>query len=158
MSCCQHDIRVGSIRDIVRIVVPRKIVTLGDKCKGCGVELSKDNVVYNNHYIKGKCKNCVDVVPSRTTEARRLQYVSWKFNLTSKEYKERLELQLNGCAVCKQPCKVRQSLAVDHDHKTGLVRDLLCHRCNLILGLAKDNEELLIDLIEYLKRHERKRA
>jgi hypothetical protein len=36
---------------------------------------------------------------------------------------------------------------IDHDHKTNKVRGLLCHACNLTLGLARDNVEILANLI-----------
>lgn len=42
---------------------------------------------------------------------------------------------------------------VDHDHKTGKVRGLLCRRCNDFLGKIKDNRETLARLVEYLKRN-----
>jgi len=48
-----------------------------------------------------------------------------------------------------------KDLAVDHNHKTGQVRQLLCHRCNVILGFAEKAENLdLLSLIHrYQERH-----
>jgi MinD superfamily P-loop ATPase len=66
--------------------------------------------------------------------------------------------QFNGCAICKQPCKTDRELAVDHNHKTGQIRDLLCHSCNVVLGLVNENEDILINMIDYLKRHSKKSA
>ncbi len=43
-------------------------------------------------------------------------------------------------------------ICFDHNHKTGLFRGWICDRCNLILGHAKDNAELLLSLSEYLNR------
>ena len=55
------------------------------------------------------------------------------------------------CLICqKQPTK--RGLFVDHDHATGRVRGLLCHRCNLVLGHAQDNTEVLLSAITYLRR------
>ena len=45
------------------------------------------------------------------------------------EYDALLAAQGGGCAICGNPPKTRR-LHVDHDHKTGKVRGLLCHRCN----------------------------
>ena len=44
-------------------------------------------------------------------------------------------------------------LHVDHDHVTGKVRGPLCHRCNGILGWARDDAQLLRNLAEYLEDH-----
>ena len=68
------------------------------------------------------------------------------------------EAQDGKCAICHNP-ETRKihgrvtDLAVDHDHETGVVRGLLCHRCNFILGLAKDKPQTLLDAAAYLLRH-----
>lgn len=67
------------------------------------------------------------------------------------------------CAICRQPetkmvnGKVRR-LCIDHDHKTGLVRRLLCNDCNYGLGCFKDDPALLEAAIAYLRTHERQDA
>lgn len=49
------------------------------------------------------------------------------------------------CAMCKRPSTdFKNGLALDHDHKTGLVRGLLCHMCNRMLGKFRDQDELLV--------------
>jgi len=49
---------------------------------------------------------------------------------------------------------VERPLSVDHNHRSGENRGLLCDSCNLILGLAKDSQELLRRLIVYLQKHD----
>jgi hypothetical protein len=85
-------------------------------------------------------------------------YLKYKFNMTIEEYDKKLSLQLGGCAICKQPSKINRRLHVDHDHKTGAIRDLLCQRCNRILGLLYEDENLIWDILDYLKRHNEKVA
>lgn len=134
----------------------------GDNCKNCNMPIFEDNSIHKGERLLPYCNSCWpevrDSFPSRTKEARRNQYVEWKFGLSPEEYNKRIELQLGGCAICKQPCNVRATLAVDHDHKTNVVRDLLCHRCNMVLGAVNDDELLLFDMMDYLKRHARKSA
>lgn len=60
-------------------------------------------------------------------------------------------LQQGGvCLICNDPGD-RQALGVDHCHATGLVRGILCDKCNRGLGYFKDNPELLIAASIYLE-------
>jgi hypothetical protein len=63
---------------------------------------------------------------------------SWMklYGITPGQYEEMLAAQGGKCAICSsdKAGKKRQTFAVDHDHDTGLVRGLLCIRCNAHLG------------------------
>lgn len=83
-----------------------------------------------------------------------------KFNLTIEDYEKLKKDQNNVCAICKKPerqtkikTKEIKDLAVDHCHKTGKIRGLLCFACNGSLGKFEDSIELLQSAIDYLKRH-----
>ena len=67
-------------------------------------------------------------------------------------YNKLFELQNGRCAICLSDKVLGQGkfLHVDHDHKTGKVRGLLCNSCNFGLGSFKDNPEFLKKAIEYL--------
>lgn len=74
--------------------------------------------------------------------------------MTLELYEELLEAQEGTCALC--PAKYRHpnnvhKLCVDHNHETGAVRGLLCSACNSGLGYFKDDTELLLKAITYLK-------
>lgn len=60
------------------------------------------------------------------------------FTLNYEEYLELMLKQKNLCAICKRPEK-NKALAIDHDHKTGKTRGLLCQKCNRGLGCFEDN-------------------
>jgi hypothetical protein len=65
-----------------------------------------------------------------------------------------LTQQVSGCAICGKTIKENgKALAIDHDHKTGNVRALLCSTCNLMLGFANDNLDVLKKAVEYLEKH-----
>ena len=77
-------------------------------------------------------------------------------------YDRLLATQGNVCAICGQAEGTRRSrsgsyirLAVDHDHVTGAIRELLCSGCNLMLGCAKDSAERLEAGANYLRKHAR---
>jgi hypothetical protein len=59
------------------------------------------------------------------------------------------------CAVCgaDNPQKGGQDWAVDHCHASGKVRGILCHPCNVALGLFRDNSHTLAQAIHYLEKH-----
>ena len=65
---------------------------------------------------------------------------------------EILRLQNWECAICRRSFReMSQRLRhIDHDHLTGVVRGVLCHHCNTMLGLALDNPEILRRAFEYL--------
>ena len=76
-----------------------------------------------------------------------------QLGVTDDEYARLLEAQGGGCAICGNTPKTRR-LDVDHDHKTGKVRGLLCHRCNRSLPTWV-TVDWLLDAKRYLQRYER---
>lgn len=77
------------------------------------------------------------------------------YGLTLERYNEMLAAQGGCCAICAKPesNEIRGkvvSLAVDHCHKTGVIRALLCASCNTALGLFNDDPVLLAKAREYV--------
>ncbi len=70
---------------------------------------------------------------------------------TLEQYHALVARQGGRCGVCGgPPGRGRSTYNIDHDHKTGQLRGLLCHNCNVGLGHFKDNPELLHRAAEYL--------
>jgi hypothetical protein len=88
------------------------------------------------------------------TDEQRRDVILGRYGLTQASYLAMLEAQNGVCAVCSAPPKAGRSLHVDHCHSSGKVRGLLCPNCNSALGHAKDDQERLRLLGEYLKRHQ----
>ncbi len=136
-------------------------------CSKCGVEERPP-------YSTSLCRTCANARSrerrlqgdnrEKDLEARRKQYheTGWirrmtaKHGITIEDYKAMLGMQHNRCALCRSPNPGGSPritrFSIDHDHKTGLVRGLLCTPCNQMLGLAQDGVALLEDAILYLKR------
>lgn len=78
-----------------------------------------------------------------------------RYGLRFDDYTEILERQLGRCAICgaEKPGGKGKRMSVDHCHRTGKVRGLLCSRCNLMLGIINEDVSILRAAIEYLKKH-----
>lgn len=77
-----------------------------------------------------------------------------KFGITLDEYDVMFAAQGSVCAICKQAPKGKNRLAVDHDHTTGKVRDLLCTLCNRFgVFLAEDHPHIYPASQCYVSRH-----
>jgi hypothetical protein len=76
------------------------------------------------------------------------------YGITLEQYDEMLVAQGGVCAVCKREPRDDISLHVDHDHATGVIRGLLCFRCNNSLGDLGDDPEVMQAAALYLLRYD----
>ncbi len=76
-----------------------------------------------------------------------------RYGITLEDYDKIYDSQNGCCAICNRHQQaLKRLLAVDHCHTTGEIRGLLCHSCNLLLGFANDNAEVLTKAISYLNK------
>ena len=87
----------------------------------------------------------------QTEEERRDKYYRQRFNITLTDYENLLSRQAEKCAVCNSHVSsFKKRLAVDHNHKTGEIRGLLCFKCNhFVIGRYTD-PDLLLAAARYL--------
>ena len=83
----------------------------------------------------------------------------YKYGINEISYRDLLQKQNNVCAICAKPNSSKvikykdiYPLMVDHSHKTNLVRGLLCHQCNILLGMAQEDKAILQSAIKYLEK------
>ena len=78
-----------------------------------------------------------------------------KYGLELEDYNNLLEKQDFRCAICgtHQDEATKGILFVDHCHKTGKVRELLCSDCNFVLGILKEDTSKFVSCINYLEKH-----
>ncbi len=111
---------------------------------------------YGGHttVIRNTCKNCkgkgsvkekkkVKLSP-RDSRLKRL------YGLEPGEYEKIFDFQGRVCYICKNPPKENKRLHVDHDHKSGLTRGLLCWVDNGALGKFRDNALKLRYALDYI--------
>lgn len=79
-----------------------------------------------------------------------------KYGVSLDWYETQLGIQGGVCAICgsSDPGFSRNTFCVDHDHKTGNPRGLLCGPCNVGLGHLRDSTDILHSCINYLKTYE----
>ena len=77
-----------------------------------------------------------------------------RYGLTPDQYAEMVRACCGKCPCCKTPFSaiLGERPCVDHCHKTGTVRGIICHRCNRVLGHADDNPEILRACARHLER------
>ena len=84
---------------------------------------------------------------------RRRNHQRWsdkaKYGLTPQDVVALLDRQNHRCALCYKAFEGRR-FCVDHDHRTGEVRGLLHGKCNSLLGMAGDDERVLLRAVRYL--------
>jgi hypothetical protein len=128
----------------------------------CGVEKQitefymRDKKTGRRH---SACKECdkarVKARHQANPERTRNNDLKRNYGISLQEHQQMFDDQQGVCAICKSEGDGKwKKLCVDHDHKTGKVRQLLCRNCNMMLGQAGDNINLLEEMIKYLQKHQ----
>jgi hypothetical protein len=89
-----------------------------------------------------------------TDQKGRERHLKAKYDITIEEYEAMAKAQHGACYTCGAvPAEGQRRLAVDHDHKTGLVRGLLCGLCNRALGLIRGDDPTVAEALgAYLRK------
>lgn len=121
-------------------------------------EKGKITIKHYRSSEKGRENHNKTVRKYRKTKKGRSANYQRKFGITLEDYDKMLDEQKGICAICKKPESVItkyglvRRLAVDHNHKTGKVRALLCTKCNAYVGMF-ENEQHVGKVKEYLKKY-----
>lgn len=100
-----------------------------------------------SEYRKGwKAKN-----PEKHYANKKHESLKRKYGITLDQFNEILSDQGFKCKSCNENLDINKSRHVDHCHKTGKIRGILCLHCNVALGYVKDSIDRLKSLIKYLE-------
>lgn len=126
---------------------------LKGECKSCSLKYSKDyrktpgsrrlQAICNARYYK---KN-----PSRLMN----NHLRRSYGITLEQKLKMVKNQNNKCAICENEFKNTRDANVDHNHNTKQVRDILCYRCNIRLGILEDTI-FFEKAMKYLEKHTKK--
>lgn len=107
-------------------------------CKTCRKEYEKKLMLKFPHYF---------------SRASHKTMLARKYDLSIDDYEKMLKEQDYKCAICNCiQADTKHRFGVDHDHKTGKIRSLLCYNCNYALGNIRDNYETAARLAQYLAK------
>ena len=125
-------------------------------CRVCGEEkpISEFSPMKSGRFgVRAFCRDCrpADKKTWRKDTSRAREFHLQKtHDLSLSEYSAMLETQGGKCAICG--CTSAKFLCVDHCHKSGSVRRLLCSKCNSGIGMFRDDPSLLRKAAEYLEK------
>ncbi len=118
------------------------------KCSDCNKTKSLNNFHPKNRIKKTYFSICKKCYRKRVLNNSLLR----KYGITLKQYKRLVKRGGGLCDICGDSPKGRWSkLNIDHDHRTGKVRGLLCHTCNTGLGMFMDNSKTIKKAARYLR-------
>jgi len=135
------------------------------KCKKCtlvklATDFYRDSATKSGY--KSSCKKCSSALATDwkqknkeyTAEYNKKYKLQYNYGLSVDEYNNLLVEQENRCAICFTSVEqLPRGLVVDHNHTTGKARGLLCHACNVALGMLKESEDNLMGALSYLRKH-----
>lgn len=125
---------------------------VGGCCVVCSSEHRKRWVKENPDYHREHNKQYYPKNRDRYLANKRKWSLKSNYGLTEEDYANLLEVQDGCCAICNSdsPGDRWNYFHVDHDHKTGTVRGLLCAKCNTAIGLLSEDPQVLLRALTYL--------
>ena len=124
-------------------------------CTKCKQEKSVSEFYKNGKYLSSYCKKCHNIwnkeyyrkpenkriISKKQKEYFKNNKLKQRYGITSQDWDKIFEKQKGRCAICsKHQSELDISLCVDHSHKTGKVRGLLCAGCNAKLATVEDKQ------------------
>lgn len=141
--------------------VEKILATKSKQCNFCYQTFPLQNFFKSSKSKDGfgaYCKKCKVLKNSKSwkankhkhLDARKNSHLIRTYSISLKEYKAMLNKQDGLCAICFGKNKDKRKLSVDHCHKTGKIRGLLCTKCNQAIGLFNDDPAILVRARKYL--------
>lgn len=123
------------------------------KFKKTHCRMGHERIPENLYGSNGRLHTCKLCHKLKAYEWKRTNELK-KYGMTREDWNGLFEKQNGKCAIClKHQSELKQRLVVDHEHKSGKVRALLCHACNLTLGNSYEDASILQRCIAYLQFH-----
>ena len=142
---------------------------LQGKCRSCGRAMCRDWYNRNIDEQRERARNRAKVYgpkqraankkwalenPEKARYHSRKKLLSKNYNMSIEAHDALFASQGFSCGACGSPSpNSKKGWSTDHCHKTGVVRGIVCHHCNIGIGHAKDSIETIKKWISYLERY-----
>lgn len=133
------------------------------RCSKCREEKPRNafgKKSYNKDGLNHYCRECERERSKRTyanpetKENKKWYQIKKLYGLTKEQYLTKLELQGGKCMICENDLAIDRKTHVDHCHKTGKVRDILCNDCNHLVGVVEKVIDGGLDkVVNYIINH-----
>lgn len=138
-------------------------------CLSCGC---RDQALFAQHKTRrpSRCLPCAAKLQREYRKTRKKEYwvdkdkryaLKKRYGLSLEDYNRMAEAQRWLCAICELDPRTMAAwpphhrvLHVDHDHSTGIVRQLLCNHCNRAVGFLRDDPLLAENVASYIRAHQ----
>lgn len=136
--CMAHEDHFRAGQEL-RPLQRRAYIIDGQKeCMDCERVLPVEMFYKHGQSVIPRCKDC------QAIKARRIRYGIPRDQV--------IEMMTRPCDACGTEELSDRQRHIDHDHDTGEVRGVLCHRCNVALGMVRSDPQVLRGLIAYMDR------
>jgi len=139
-------------------------------CRSCSKHFNENTdpnigIVVNNKKYCSKCKLYKPTSEFKIINNKKLYYCCKKctsklskarygnHNMTESQFIDLINNQKNKCSICENDFKSNRHAYIDHNHKSGENRGLLCPKCNTLLGACNDDIKILNNAINYLIKY-----
>ena len=132
------------------------LYTFPDGRRACRVCRTRVATIWTRkHPERAKVAKAAYRLSPKGLKAKADGHLQYSYGLTADQRDKKFQDQGNVCKICKRLCKP----CVDHNHACcsgkrscgRCLRDILCSRCNTVLGRTKDDVTLLLTMVDYLR-------
>lgn len=128
-------------------------------CSRCKLWKTRDQYTQDRNTLDGVCtycKECRKIIRKEDYERNKKRNAARsrrkRYGITASQFALIKGRQGEACAICLNPFLDKKDTHLDHCHKTGQIRGILCAKCNTSIGRFNDDPEILSRAATYLKR------
>jgi len=105
---------------------------------------------FQRYVMSNNCVDCNNIAMTARADKMRWKRIHKTYGITEDQFSDILERQIGSCAICNAEIS-KKTAHIDHCHRTGAVRGLLCSKCNQGIGLLMESKEILLSAIKYIE-------